>query len=148
MVMAGDSGVKLSVAFRDYPKSRRNKVPTRSEARREQKVVPVFAKTQQETREAVIETAQEGVYIFSVESENGDAVKATFTLKIFESSAREKVTAVGIRTVAKKGTLVKILMPDGILWDDESAFTGSLDDSDSTTKFNVQTGLYWKEYND
>ena len=37
-------------------------------------------------------------------------------------------------------------MPEAILWDDDASFTGSLEDSESTTKFNAQTGLYWKEY--
>jgi hypothetical protein len=148
MVIAGDGSVKLSVVFREYPKSRRNKVLTRAEAHREQKVVPVFAKTRQETREAVIETAREGIYIFSIESEKEEPVKATFTLKIFETGAREKVKAIGTRTVSNKAVLARVLMPDGILWEDDSAFTGSLDDSDSTTKFNAQAGLYWKEYND
>jgi len=148
MVMAGDSGIKLSVLFREFPRSRRHKPLTRSEARREQKVVPLFAMTRQETREAVIETAREGIYIFSAESEKAEPAKATFTLKIFETGTREKVTPIGTRTVSRKSVLVKILMPDGIVWDDDSAFTGSLEDSDSTTKFNAQTGLYWKEYND
>jgi len=39
-------------------------------------------------------------------------------------------------------------MPDAILWDDESAFSGSMEDSNSVTKFNSETGLVWKEYND
>ena len=148
MVIAGDSGIKLFVVFREYPRSRRNKVLSRSEARREQRIIPVFVKTRQETREAVIETAREGIYVFSAESDKGEAAKATFTLKIFETDTREKVTAIGTRAVSRKAVLTKVLMPDAILWDDDSAFTGSLEDSDSTTKFNAQTGLYWKEYND
>jgi len=148
MVIAGDSAIKLFVLFREYPKSRRNRMPTRSEARREQRIVPVIAKTQQDTREAVIETARAGIYIFSAESENGEAAKATFTLKIYETGSREKVTELGTRTVSGKAVLAKVLMREGILWDDDSAFTGSLEDSESTTKFNAQTGLYWREYND
>jgi hypothetical protein len=37
-------------------------------------------------------------------------------------------------------------MPDAILWEDESAFTGSMQDSAGVTKFNSETGLIWKEY--
>ena len=148
VVITGNSGIKLSVAFREYPKARRNRVQTRSEARRELKIAPVFAQTRPDAREAVIETTREGIYLFSAESEHGEPAKATFTLKVFEMSAREKVTTIGSRTVSTKAVVTKVLMPEGIVWDDDSAFTGSLDDSDSTTKFNAQTGLYWKEYND
>ena len=148
MVITGGSELRLSVTFRDYPSSRRNRVPTRSESRRELKIVPVFAKTRQDTREAVIETAREGIYVFSVEAEQGGAVRASFTLKIFETGAKEKVAAIGTRTVSTKAVLTKVLMPEGVVWDDDAAFTGSLEDSDSVTKFNAQTGLYWKEYND
>ena len=146
MVIAGDSGIKLSVAFRQYPKSRRHRVPTRSEARREQSVAPVIARRADQAREAVIETAGEGVYVFSAESEHGEAATATFTLKIYEAGTGEKVAPLGLRTISRKTVLAKILMPDAILWEDEAAFTGSMEDSDSTTKFNAQTGLYWKEY--
>ena len=148
MVIAGDGGIRLTVTFRAYPKARRNKVLTRSEAHQEQKVVPVFAKTRQDTREAVIETAGEGVYVFNAESEKGEPTQSSFTVKTFEAGAREKITAIGKREIADKAVLTKVLMPDGIVWDDDSAFTGSLEDSNSTTKFNAQTGLYWKEYND
>jgi hypothetical protein len=148
MVMAGGGGLKLQVTFREYPKSRRNKVQSRAEAKRELKVVPIFAKTRQETREAVIEKAQEGVYLFSAESANGEPAKAVFTLKIFETGAKAKVIAIGTRSVSNKATVTKVLMPEGVVWDDDSAFTGSLEDSESVTKFNAATGLNWKEYND
>jgi len=37
-------------------------------------------------------------------------------------------------------------MPEGILWEDEAAFSGSMEDSEGVTKFNSETGLLWKEY--
>jgi hypothetical protein len=148
MVIAGDNSIKLLVTFREFPKARRNRVQTRAEAKREQRIVPVFVRTQQETREAVIETAREGIYLFSAEPVQGEPAKATFTLKLFETGSREKVIQIGTRNISGQLVLAKILMPEGILWDDEAAFTGSLEDSNSTTKFNAQTGLYWREYND
>lgn len=146
MVISGDSGVRLLVLFREYPKSRRDRPLTRSEARREQRIQPVIARTNQETREAVIETARDGIYIFAAEPEHGDKAKATFTLKLFETGRRERTAEIGARTISGKTVLARVLMRDGVLWDDESAFTGSIEDSESTTKFNASTGLYWKEY--
>ena len=146
MVIAGDSGIKLQVVFREYPKSRWQRPLTRSEAKRVQRIVPVVAKTQQDTREAVIETTREGIYLFIAEPEQGETPKARFTLKIFEAAPKEKQAQIGTRTISGKTVLARVLMPEGILWDDESAFTGIFEDSQSITKFNAQTGLNWKEY--
>ena len=147
LVIKGDNGIKLSIKFRAYPKSRRNKVLTRSEARRVETIVPILTQTRESTREAVVEIAREGVYLFSVESKEEKGARASFTLKVFESGSREKIAELGSRTISGKTILEKILMPDAIRWDEESAFTGSLEDSESVTKFNVGTGLYWKEFN-
>lgn len=146
MIISGDSGVRLVVLFREYPKSRRDRPLTRSEARREQRIQPVIARSNQETREAVVETARDGIYIFAAEPERGDKAKATFTLKVFETGRRERTAEIGTRTITGKSVLARVLMREGILWDDESAFTGSIEDSESTTKFNANSGLYWKEY--
>jgi len=146
MVIVGGNRIKLFVMFKEYPLSRRKRVLTPSEARREQQVVPVFAQVRQEAREAVIETAREGIYVFSVESEQLEPAKATFKLEIFEAGSNKKVIELGARTVSGRSVLMKVLMPEGISWDDETAFTGSLENSDSTTKFNTRTGLNWREY--
>ena len=119
---------------------------TRSEVRREQIVTPLLAATREDTREAVIQTAREGIYLFCAEPAGSREVKATFTLKVFESGARERTAALGARSLSGPTVLVKILMPDAILGEDESAFTGSMEDSESETKFNATTGLYWKEF--
>ena len=148
LVLTGNTGIKISVKFRDYPKSRRSKALPRSEGRREQSVLPVLAATREDTREAVIETAREGVYTFSAEPEGAKGVRASFTLKAFESGPRERIAVLGTRTISGTTVLVKILMPEAILWSDESAFTGSMEDSESETRFNAATGLFWKEFHD
>lgn len=58
------------------------------------------------------------------------------------------MAVLGKRTISRRSVLAKVLMPEAILWDDDAAFTGSLEDAGSTTKFNSNTGLYWKEYDD
>lgn len=148
MVIVGSNRIKLFVMFKEYPLSRRKRLPTRSEARRVEQVVPVFAQVRQDAREAVIETAREGIYVFSAESEQLEPVKAAFKMEIFEAGSNKKVIELGARTVSDRSVLMKILMPEGISWDDETAFTGSLENSDSTTKFNARTGLNWREYHD
>jgi hypothetical protein len=147
LVITGDTTINLSVTFREYPKSRRNKV-TRSEARKVQTLAPILTRTREDTREAVIETAREGVYTFSAASKQEKGSRATFTLKLFESGSGEKIAKLGARTVSGTTVLVKVLMPEAIIWDDESAFSGTMEDSDSETKFNTETGLFWKEFHD
>jgi len=147
LVIAGNSDIKVLISFRAYPKSRRDKVQTKAEARRELKVTPIVVKTRQGMTETVVEKAGEGIYLFRAEPQSG-AGKATFTLKLFEGGSREKVSVIGSSNLPGKSVLTKVLMPEGILWDDDSAFTGTLEDSDSVTKFNAQTGVYWKEYHE
>jgi hypothetical protein len=148
LIIAGGSEIKLTVLFREYPKSRRYRALTRSEARREQKISPIVVKTQEQTKEAVIETAREGIYIFTAEAEGGQSAEATFTLKIFELSTLGKTKPLGTKTISGKAVVARVLMPDAILWEEESAFSGSMEDSSGVTKFNAETGLTWKEYND
>jgi hypothetical protein len=146
LVLTGDTDIKLSVKFREYPTSRRNRVLNKTEARRVQVIVPVLTAPREDTREAVIEAAREGIYIFSAEPGDGKETKAAFTLRAYESGSREKTAKLGTRTISGPTVLLKILMPEAILWDDDSTFTGSMEDSESETKFNATTGLYWKEF--
>jgi hypothetical protein len=148
LIIAESNDIHLTVLFREYPKSRRNRGLTRSEARREQKITPIVVKTREKTREAVIEKAREGIYIFTTEPDGVPSATATFTLKSHEQSQRAKTQSLGAKTIAGKAIVARILMPDAILWEDESAFTGSMEDSGGVTKFNSETGLIWKEYRD
>jgi hypothetical protein len=95
---------------------------------------------------AVIETARDGIYDFIITSETTNASEAAITLKIHENGTGAQAKSVGKRPVSAKGSIAKVLMPEGILWDDESSFSGSMEDSDSITKFNTDTDLTWKEY--
>ena len=147
LVSSGDS-VKISVLFREFPRSRRSRPPGRSEARRLQNITPVCADGPGRTSETVIEKAHEGVYVFSAEPRGQTTAQASFTLKIYDSGSGKKVAELGRRSISQKSVVARVLMPEAILWDDDSAFTGSLQDSESTTKFNSQSGLYWKEYDD
>lgn len=67
-------------------------------------------------------------------------------MKIYELSKTGKTKQLGSKNFSGKSVVTRILMPDGIIWEDESAFSGSMQDSDGITKFNTGTGLVWKEY--
>lgn len=146
LIVAGAGDVKLSVTFTEYPKSKRGRALSRSETRREQKITPVVVKTAERTQEATVEKTGEGIYTFIAEPEGKDPAKLSLKLKVFELSKAGKTKQLGTKTLAGKGVVAKVLMPEGILWEEESAFTGSMQDSDGITKFNAETGLIWKEY--
>ncbi|HLO25386.1 MAG TPA: hypothetical protein VK187_04685 [Geobacteraceae bacterium] len=142
------NGVKIAVRFCEYPKTRHNRPMPKGDARRVQTLTPKIAKQSENSIVAVIESSDEGIYEFRNMSDSSNAAKADFKIKVYENSSRAKTKQVGKGKIGEKGTIVKILMPEGILWDDEAAFSGSMEDADSITKFNTDTGLVWKEYRD
>ena len=138
--------VKIAVIFREYPKTRHNRPMTKAIAHNSQALTPKTARVAKNTLQAVIEIAEEGVYEFRDISDPASLGEAAFSVKIHENSGRAKTKSAGTRKIGNKGSIVKILMPEGILWNDHAAFSGSMEDSESTTKFNSETGLTWKEY--
>ena len=144
--IAGDENLKLRVVFKPFAKERRNRPMTKSEANRGEAVIPVITKTARNTREAVIEIAGVGVYDFIVDPIDDKPVTAVFMLKLYEATSTARKRPLGKRTITAKSIVARVLMPEGILWDDESAFSGNLESSDSITRFNTDTGLVWKEY--
>jgi len=148
LIVVGESAVKITFLFRDYPKSRRNRLPTRAESRRTQKLNPIIVRTAEQSREAVVEKAAEGVYILIAETEEGQPAEANFTLELLDANGKRRLKPLGRKSVSGKTVIAKVLMRGAILWEDESAFTGSMMDADSMTKFNATTGLTWKEYHD
>lgn len=139
-------GIKITVRFWEYPKTRHNRPMTKGDARQVQTLTPVTAKQSENSLAAVIETSREGIYEFRNITETTSAATADFKVRIYESSPRAKLKSAGSRRISDKGSITKIMMPEGILWDDETAFSGSMEDSESITRFNSDTGLVWKEY--
>lgn len=146
LVLMGNPDLKVTVTFRDYPRSRRNATRPGPEARQETLMTPLVVATGATTREAVLSSTQEGVYSFIVEPLHGKSARASFKLKIYESSPRERSVNLGNKTVTGPTVLLKILIPEAVLWDEEAPFTGSMEDSESETKFNADNGLFWKEF--
>lgn len=138
--------IKVVVLFHELPKTRRNRPMSKAEYRRFQTISPKMVRTGDTARQAVIEVAGEGIYEFRVETGPDQPVEALFAVKLYDNSRKARTRPVGKRRIAGRESIVKVLMPEGFLWNDDSAFSGSIEDSDSTTKFNTDTGLVWKEY--
>lgn len=138
--------VKIAVVYREYPRNRRNRPMTKSEAQRVQTLTPLLARPRENTLEAVIEVTRDGIYEFRLLNPSAPDMEANYNVILHENSPRARTKKVGQLRLGHNGTIVKVLMPEGILWSEEAAFTGNLEDSDSITKFNSDSGLVWKEY--
>jgi hypothetical protein len=68
----------------------------------------------------------EGIYEFRNISETADTTEADFRIIIHENSPKPKTKPVGTHKISARGSIAKVMMPEGILWDDETAFSGSL----------------------
>ncbi len=145
LAITGDSRISLEVRFRPFPKSRRNRQLTRSESRKESQIVPIMVNKGDNTREAVITQAREGIYTFIVSLEKVEQ-NGSFVLTLHDNTSGKSVKKLGKKTAGERAILTRVLMPEGILWEDESVFSGSIEDSDGVLKFNSETGLLWKEY--
>ena len=96
--------------------------------------------------EAIVEVTEEGIYSIVVRPNSGKQGIANLELKILESRPGSTTKTLGLRKIDGVFEVAKVLMPEGILWNDDTYFTGDMEDSDSITKFNTGTGLMWREY--
>ncbi len=146
LIITSDVDLKVEAVFRAYPKNRRSKPLTRWESKTRHGVQPKMVRTGEKVHEAVVEITQEGIYDIMVTANNGKPVTAKLILKIRESRPGASTKDLGTRTITGSTEVARVLMPEGILWEDDSYFTGNMEDSDSVTKFHAGTGLMWKEY--
>ncbi|HIJ88909.1 MAG TPA: hypothetical protein HPP97_14720 [Desulfuromonadales bacterium] len=145
LVISGTTLPETTVTFTDFAPSRRDRPISRAESRRYTKITPVITGSQDTVREIVIVHARPGIYTITADSVNTSA-DIVVALKLYEGTARTSVRELGKHSLANKKILMKILMPEGILWDDAAAFSGSMEDSEGITKFNTDSGLMWREY--
>lgn len=146
IVITGKEDIRVEAVFREFRKARRGRPLTRGEAQNKRSVPLKRARTNLNVHEAVIEIAEEGVYDLLIRAADGKPVTASFVLKVHESGKGAVSKNLGKRTLPDGALLVRILMPEGLLWDDESYFTGTMEDSDSITRFHTETGLVWREF--
>lgn len=143
--LSGKGAEKLEALalFRSYPLSRRNNPPRKRENTRPAPFRVV--RPSPDVMEVVVDQTGEGVYEFFAAAPGGEAEIAV-SLKIREETAAAKTKKIGVRRIGGRERLCLVLMPEGILWDDPDAFSGSIDDGESITRFNSDTGFSWREF--
>jgi hypothetical protein len=118
---------------------------SKAEAGQVKLLVPQMVRPTATSLTAVLETAAEGIYDFRLEGWKGDGGPEV-VCTLFENSPGSRTRKMGTRVPSANGSIGRLMMPEGIFWDDESAFQGTMESSDSVTRFNSATGLVWREY--
>ena len=118
--------------------------------RPDQKAVDLVEESQ--TGEKIIFSvakAEKGIYTFVMKNTGETLQKTSLMIRLLEGkkgARNRKFETINLKPHAE--LTVKFILPDGIFWDDESYFTGSIESSESITKFNDTTGVIWKEQKD
>jgi len=93
--------------------------------------------------------AEKGIYTFTIENKGEKAYDTSVVFRIFEGKPGEKIKEFKAVQL-QPGTVLKLkfVLPEAVFWDDEYYFTGTIESSNTLTKFNDRTGLIWKEEKD
>ena len=90
--------------------------------------------------------ADKGLYTFVMRNTANAAAKTDVAFHFFEKKKGDRKREFkGIELLPGAELKFKFVLPEAVFWDDESYFTGTIETSDSVTKFNNKTGLIWKE---
>jgi len=115
----------------------------------EEKSETYIADTPGVKRSLSVSKAEKAMYIFVIENKGGKACEADVVFRLFEGKAGERIKEVKPVELSTHAVVkFKFILPDAVFWDDEYYFTGTIESSDTLTKFNDKTGLIWKEEKD
>jgi hypothetical protein len=97
---------------------------------------------------SVLRTA-EGAYTFAIQNQENETFAADIAFFIFPGKKGEKKKKYAAVALSPHTTVrFKFILPEGIFWDDEEYFSGKIENSETMTKYNKQTGIVWKETKD
>ncbi len=90
-----------------------------------------------------------GIYIIGIENASSIQESAEMRVCLFprdpDKKRVRKWAMVGLRRGAAADKLVRILLPDGVFWDEDAWFSGALESTRDTVKFKMPDGIAWKE---
>lgn len=141
-------GVRINFIFRKFPLNRRSVPLQRWETQNDRPVNPEVVNYSEDVSVYVIKKIDEGIYYIYAETNDNNPVEAEFNLKIFDKTSKANQKKMGVIKITGRTLLTRLLMPEGIFWDDSQYFSGIIEDSESITKFNTEHGIIWKEYKD
>jgi len=115
----------------------------------EEKSETYIVDTPRVKRSLSVSKAEKAMYIFVIENKGGKACEADVVFRLFEGKAGERIKEVKPLELSTHAVVkFKFILPEAVFWDDEYYFIGTIESSDTLTKFNDKTGLIWKEEKD
>jgi len=141
-----DGGVKIYVLYQSYPRDQHTVAMSREDGELIKRLAPKMVMTKRNTLQAILDSAPDGIYDFRAKAASARNLNANFTVAFNGLGTQKRRKALGAREVGSDVSIVKIMMPEGIVWDDKAAFDGSIEDTESITKYRSDTGLVWREY--
>lgn len=96
-----------------------------------------------------VEKAEKGIYSFIVRNKGEESYEFDVVFRLFEGKPGERIKVFkAIELFPNAIIKFKFILPEAIFWDDEHYFTGTIESSNTLTKFSEKTGLIWKEEKD
>jgi len=141
-----DGGVKIYVLYQSYPRDQHTVAMSREDGEQIKRLAPKMVMTKRNTLQAILDSAPDGIYDFRAKAASARNLNANFTVAFNGLGTQKRRKALGAREVGSDVSIVKIMMPEGIVWDDKAAFDGSIEDTESITKYRSDSGLVWREY--
>jgi hypothetical protein len=144
----GDISTRL--VRRGYPSVKRGRKEIAADVDMwEETVRPAGPETSHREKVMSVPIAERGTYAFHILNTSKAVRLLDVSFRFYDGAKVIRVKhypAVGLPGGA--AATYRFIMPDAIFWDEEDRFAGSIEDSDSITKFNDATGLFWREEKD
>jgi len=102
--------------------------------------------------QATVGNAIPGIYTVGLEydTKQDKATDAVFEVTLYaDEPSKKKARVIGPLKVRGKGYLpaVRVLLPEGIFWEDDGWFSGIIDSAQGTMKYKSPEGITWQEEN-
>jgi hypothetical protein len=89
-----------------------------------------------------------GIYTIGIENPSKDLRQAELRICVFPrdpAKKKERKLAMTLVGGAQADKIVRILLPEGVFWDDNGWFSGVLESTRDTVKYKLPEGIAWEE---
>ncbi|MFZ2196560.1 MAG: hypothetical protein WAV13_02420 [Thermodesulfovibrionales bacterium] len=92
--------------------------------------------------------AEKGIYTLVIDNKGTEGRNAAIVFNLYEGQKGKRTKEYKtVRIQPGSAAKIKFILPDALFWDDEDRFSGEIENSISTTKFN-ESGVVWREEKD
>ncbi len=142
------AGVSMRLMKKPYPTAHEKK------ERRKEKVEGIDERGETDSggkakRVFSVTKAEKGIYTFVIENKGERTFIEKMVFRLYGKGEKERIKEYPSVELVRDAVLkYHFILPDALFWDDEERFSGSIEDSNSVTKFDYSSGLLWREEKD